>query len=814
MALKDVSVRFSADTTGLNRGLKQAQAGITKLNSGLSSIVKTAMGLAGISAGIAGLVALAEQYRGLRNSVQRVNELFRDSSKYIKAFAKDATKSLGMAETTAYEFSMTYGNLFKAITSGTRENAKVTMATLKATAVIASKTGRTMEDVGARIRSGILGNVEAIESLGIYTTAAMIKTTEAFKKIAGSRSWDQLTYQEQQQIRTLAILEQAQSQYGDNVSMIAGISLPRLRQAFKDLTAYVGMLVNAGLQPFINALGQIVYSATAAVKAIANLMGLDVAGGVKPAAAAEASLADAADDATTALEKQKKALAGFDELNIIDMGEGETSTAGGGTAGPSPFDELPELPELPDELGTGKLEEQLKGFISLFDFTNIKESWANLKESLSPLGEHIGAGAKWLYDNVLVPLGKWTIGDFVPAWFDALGAAIGVTTEIISALKPQGLWLWNNFLQPVAGWTGGAIVSVLETLTGALQGISGWINENQGLVQAMTITVAGFFAAWKLVELMSFIGQAGGVVGAFNNIKKAIEAATVAKIKDKIETLALSAMYAKDFLKSLATSTAELVVNTGKWIANTAAKAAGAVQQGIVTAATTAWNVVATIGSAVTTAFGAAMAFLTSPITLVVLAIGAVIAAGVLLYKNWDKIKAAGIALWDKLKSVFGVVGDFFDDLWDGVKSGFVAFVNYLIEGVNFLIKGWLLPFNLLIKGWNATLGKLIGTIPEIKVEIPKIPQMAQGGIVDKPTVAMVGEAGPEAVIPLKNTDFTDSLASAIGTAVLQAMQLGRENESGENTAILEVDGTKLARVLLPKINREIKRLGLRPILT
>lgn len=814
MALKDVSVRFSADTTGLNRGLKQAQAGITKLNSGLSSIVKTAMGLAGISAGIAGLVALAEQYRGLRNSVQRVNELFRDSSKYIKAFAKDATKSLGMAETTAYEFSTTYGNLFKAITSGTRENAKVTMATLKATAVIASKTGRTMEDVGARIRSGILGNVEAIESLGIYTTAAMIKTTEAFKKIAGSRSWDQLTYQEQQQIRTLAILEQAQSQYGDNVSMIAGISLPRLRQAFKDLTAYVGMLVNAGLQPFINALGQIVYSATAAVKAIANLMGLDVAGGVKPAAAAEASLADAADDATTALEKQKKALAGFDELNIIDMGEGETSTAGGGTAGPSPFDELPELPELPDELGTGKLEEQLKGFISLFDFTNIKESWANLKESLSPLGEHIGAGAKWLYDNVLVPLGKWTIGDFVPAWFDALGAAIGVTTEIISALKPQGLWLWNNFLQPVAGWTGGAIVSVLETLTGALQGISGWINENQGLVQAMTITVAGFFAAWKLVELMSFIGQAGGVVGAFNNIKKAIEAATVAKIKDKIETLALSAMYAKDFLKSLATSTAELVVNTGKWIANTAAKAAGAVQQGIVTAATTAWNVVATIGSAVTTAFGAAMAFLTSPITLVVLAIGAVIAAGVLLYKNWDKIKAAGIALWDKLKSVFGVVGDFFDDLWDGVKSGFVAFVNYLIEGVNFLIKGWLLPFNLLIKGWNATLGKLIGTIPEIKVEIPKIPQMAQGGIVDKPTVAMVGEAGPEAVIPLKNTDFTDSLASAIGTAVLQAMQLGRENESGENTAILEVDGTKLARVLLPKINREIKRLGLRPILT
>lgn len=57
------------------------------------------------------------------------------------------------------------------------------------------------------------------------------------------------------------------------------------------------------------------------------------------------------------------------------------------------------------------------------------------------------------------------------------------------------------------------------------------------------------------------------------------------------------------------------------------------------TASTTAWNVVCTAATAVTTALGAAFTFLTSPIGLVILAIGAVIAIGVLLYKNWDTVK-------------------------------------------------------------------------------------------------------------------------------------------------------------------------------
>lgn len=78
------------------------------------------------------------------------------------------------------------------------------------------------------------------------------------------------------------------------------------------------------------------------------------------------------------------------------------------------------------------------------------------------------------------------------------------------------------------------------------------------------------------------------------------------------------------------------------------------VQIWALTAAQTAQTVATTVATAATTAFGAVMAFVTSPITLVVLAIGALIAIGVALYKNWDTVKAKCSELWSSVTEKFG----------------------------------------------------------------------------------------------------------------------------------------------------------------
>jgi hypothetical protein len=81
---------------------------------------------------------------------------------------------------------------------------------------------------------------------------------------------------------------------------------------------------------------------------------------------------------------------------------------------------------------------------------------------------------------------------------------------------------------------------------------------------------------------------------------------------------------------------------------------------GLVNGAMKIWNAVGIVSTAVTTGFASAMAFLTSPVTLTVAAIGAVIAIGVLLWKNWDTIK-------EKCKQFGEFVSKKFNELKDSV---------------------------------------------------------------------------------------------------------------------------------------------------
>ena len=64
-----------------------------------------------------------------------------------------------------------------------------------------------------------------------------------------------------------------------------------------------------------------------------------------------------------------------------------------------------------------------------------------------------------------------------------------------------------------------------------------------------------------------------------------------------------------------------------------------------------AHTVATTIATTATTAFGTAVAFLTSPITLAILAIGALVAIGVTLYKNWDTVKEKATSIWNGIKT-------------------------------------------------------------------------------------------------------------------------------------------------------------------
>lgn len=93
------------------------------------------------------------------------------------------------------------------------------------------------------------------------------------------------------------------------------------------------------------------------------------------------------------------------------------------------------------------------------------------------------------------------------------------------------------------------------------------------------------------------------------------------------------------------------------------------VQIWALTAAETAHTAVTTIGTAVMSAFGAVMAFVTSPITLVIVAIGALIAIGVLLYKNWDTIKEKCAEVAGKVKEKWNDLKQKTSEAWNNIKQ-------------------------------------------------------------------------------------------------------------------------------------------------
>lgn len=170
----------------------------------------------------------------------------------------------------------------------------------------------------------------------------------------------------------------------------------------------------------------------------------------------------------------------------------------------------------------------------------------------------------------------------------------------------------------------------------------------------------------------------------------------------------------------------------------------------ISTVATGAWTTVSGIATVATTALGAAFTFLTSPIGLIILAIGAVVAAGVLLYKNWDVVKekaaAVGAFLGEKWTAIKETLGGIVDGIKAKFQTGFATLVG--------IAKG---PVNQVIGMINSVVDKINAagfTIPDwvpvvggkgFSVNIPNIPMLAAGGFTDG--VSIAGEAGTEAVI-------------------------------------------------------------------
>lgn len=151
-------------------------------------------------------------------------------------------------------------------------------------------------------------------------------------------------------------------------------------------------------------------------------------------------------------------------------------------------------------------------------------------------------------------------------------------------------------------------------------------------------------------------------------------------------------------------------------------------------------------------------ALLACPITWIVVGIGALIGVGVLLYKNWDTIKAKAFEVWEGVKTAFAPIVSFFGGLFESVTSGFKAFLNFFIKGINW-VTDKINKISVDVPEWVPGLGG-----QKFGFDIPKIPEFALGTQYHKGGLARINERGGEIVnLPNGSKVIPHSLSKAGG---------------------------------------------------
>lgn len=478
-----------------------------------------------------------------------------------------------------------------------------------------------------------------------------------------------------------------------------------------------------------------------------------------------------------AADKARGALAKFDDLDVLEKQE---DTSGGGGDSDNTGEDMFE--EAPIESQFEELAEKAKEVLSQL-FVPLKEAWESqgefVMESWRYALEEIGLLAKsvgkdflevWnqpetisVLENILIIAGDiglvagnlaarfreaWEANDVGLSILENIRNLFGIIIEhvrnaadatvewsknldfspmlesingLLEALQPladnigAGLeWFYTNVLLPIAGWTiEDAVPAFLDMLSAAIETANEVIEALKPLGQ------------WLWDEFLQPLGEWAGeaIISAMETISDLLKkfGDWIAEHQEAVQTFAI-------IIGSFATA----------WT--------------VATLAVTAWNIVAGIATVATTAFGAAVAFLTSPIGIAIVAIGAIIAIGVLLYKNWDTIKEKAKEVWDFVKKKFeefstwlkgifekdwtesfGAIGEvlnvFFDtigEVWDSIKDIFGGIIDFL-TGV--FTGDWEKAWDGVTKIFDGIAGVIGGIVDGIIGVIKTVIEAIQGAI-------------------------------------------------------------------------------------
>lgn len=281
-------------------------------------------------------MAARELYKFGKASIQVASDLqevqnvvdvtFGSMAQDVNEFASNSIKQFGLSELSAKKYASTMGAMLKS--SGLTGQAVTDMSieVAKLTADMASFYNLSGEEAFTKIRSGLSGETEPLKQLGINMSVANM---EAYAMSQGIKTaWKEMNQAEQTMLRynyLLSVTGDAQGDFARNSGSWAN-QIKLLKEQWQEFMSLIGKALIEILLPIVKFLNRALELLINVTKEIGKIYTMIT--GKNAAVEANNNIADTASDATDseidlskgidkASKAAKKALAPFDELNIL-----------------------------------------------------------------------------------------------------------------------------------------------------------------------------------------------------------------------------------------------------------------------------------------------------------------------------------------------------------------------------------------------------------------------------------------------------------------------------------------------------------------
>lgn len=753
--------------------------GITNIASKAGKILAGAFAIKKITEFTSACLDLGSDLAEVQNVV---DVTFSKMNEQVNNFAQNAVFQFGLSETMAKQYTGTFGAMAKAF--GFVESEAYAMSTTLTGLAgdVASFYNITQGEAYTKLKSVFTGETESLKDLGVVMTQTAL---DQFALANGyGKTTAKMTEQEKVALRYAFVQQQLSLAQGDfaRTSDSWANQVRILKLQFDSLRASLGQGFIAALTPVIKVIntimGKLVQLANVFSAFMKRLFGVksDSSSGIGAVASDVSSATNAMDNLSNSTSgvgsaakkaaKEIKGLMGIDEINTISSTGSDSDSGSGDSSGIGNIGM--------DDWDFSQQEKATDGLLSKVEVfaDKVRNIFKNISNFIKKHKEIILSIIGGLVSGIIAFFiaGNWgaitgAIASVI-GWIELIPTALGfaglaLTTPAaliagaVAVVTTAFLYLWqtsDSFRNAlINGWN--ALVSALTPYFKAIMG---------------ALKLVGDFLVTVLKPILFLLWDAWCTV--VDNIVKVTMSLWTNCIAPVVKFLGECLKKIIDGLNEIWQAWKPTIEKIGEILIviwnNCLKPVINWLGNEFIQAFRNVGNYIKPILESLKIMFGGLIDFIVGVFT-----------------GNWQKA-------WQGVQNIFRGI---FDGLTNIAKKP----LNAIIDAINAMIRGL---NKIKLPNWIPGFGGM-------GINIPTIPKLAKGGIVDAPTIAMVGEAGKEAVMPLENnTGWITDLAAKVADRM--PVSGGNSNDNSmSGDLILQIDGSIIGKVALNQL-RKMQRQG------